>query len=285
MAHQTAPFLSSVTEKFSAAQAGATQTERRIMDHMRGIWDEIPLMNAAELAHDVGVNPSSVTRLAQRLGYRGYPDMQRVIRTELRSRHVPTALPTDSHAAVHWQRELELLSGMQRFPEEPLDDLVAHLAGARQVFVAGTRGSAAAAAYCAYLWSTIRPGVTLLQEHAVGAPEQWMGAGPGDLLVAFTVKRYAQATSQLIGQFLQEQVPVALVTDSAQAPGARHARHVIVLPTRGTQADQVTSGRFASATLPASLGMLLASKLVDRLGTARLDAIERQFEEQDVFSY
>ncbi len=285
MAHQTAQPHSSVIENFNAAQDGATQTERRIMAHMRAIWDELPLMNAAELAHDVGVNPSSVTRLAQRLGYRGYPDMQRVIRTELRSRHVPTALPADSQAAVHWQRELELLAQMQLFPEEPLDDLVTHLAGARQVFVAGTRGSAAAAAYCAYLWSTVRPGVVLLQEHAVGAPEQWMGAGAGDLLVAFTVKRYAQATSQLIGQLLQEQVPVALITDSAQAPGARQASHVIVLPTRGAEADQLTSGRFASVTLPGSLGMLLASKLVDRLGTARLDAIERQFEEQDVFSY
>lgn len=285
MAHQTAPPHSSVTETFDAAQGGATQTERRIMGHMRAIWDELPLMNAAELAHDVGVNPSSVTRLAQRLGYRGYPDMQRMIRTELRGRHVPTPLPADSRAAVHWQRELDLIGQMQLFPEEPLDDLVKHLAGARQVYVVGTRGSAAAAAYCAYLWSTIRPGVALLQEYGVGAPEQWMEAGTEDLLVAFTVKRYAQATSQLTAQLLQQQVPVALVTDSAQAPGARLARHLIVLPTRGAEAEQLTSGRFASVTLPGSLGMLLASKLVDRLGTARLEAIERQFEEQDVFSY
>ncbi|GMA14405.1 MurR/RpiR family transcriptional regulator [Deinococcus metallilatus] len=264
-----------------------TATERRIADHLARVWAEIPLVSAAEIAQDLGVNPSSVTRFAQTLGYRGYPDLQRAVRLELRARHAPAPLPAESQAAAHWARELAVFQALAALPEEPLDRVTDRLAAARRVWVTGARGSAPAAAYAAHLWRGVRPDVHLLGADASAEPERWLDAGPGDVLVAFTVRRYAQGTARLVQALTARDVVLVLVTDSPAAPGARQAAEILVLPTPGlgNAPTDATEGRFVPLAAPASLTALLAAKLVGRVGTARLEAAERELGEQDVFTY
>ena len=241
----------------------------------------VPLTSAAEVAQEVGVNPSSVTRLAQTLGFRGYPDWQRGVRLELRPAQVPVPHAAESQAAAHWERELAVFQALSRLPEAVLDRCADRLAEAGTVWVTGARGSAPAAAYAAHLWSGVRAGVRLLDADAPA--EHWLDAGPGDLLVAFTVRRYARSTAALVQTLACRGVPLLLVTDSATAPGARQASEMLALPT--SPASQIADGRFAPLAAPASLCALLASKLTERVGTQRLQAIERTLGEQDAYLY
>ena len=74
------PQTPTLLDLLRGAAATLTTTERRLADHLHLHWQDLPLTSAAELAQEVGVNPSSVTRFAQTLGYRGYPDLQRAVR-------------------------------------------------------------------------------------------------------------------------------------------------------------------------------------------------------------
>lgn len=271
---------SAVLQQLQDALEGLTTTERRIAAHLLQVWPEVPFISAAEVAQEVGVNPSSVTRLAQTLGFRGYPDWQRAVRQELRPAHVPVPHAAESQAAAHWQRELETFQALSRLPEPTLERCADRLAGAATVWVTGARGSAPAATYATHLWSGVRAGVRLL---ATDAPvEAWLDAGPGDLLVAFTVRRYARSTAALVQALTGRGAALLLITDSPTAPGARQASEVLVLPTSaGT--SQATDGRFAPLAAPASVCALLAAKLIDRAGVARLQATERALGEQDVY--
>ncbi|EYB69243.1 hypothetical protein DEIPH_ctg010orf0005 [Deinococcus phoenicis] len=262
-----------------------TATERRIADHLALNWAEVPLASAAEIAQDLGVNPSSVTRFAQTLGYRGYPDLQRAVRLELRARHAPAPLPAESQAAAHWAREMAVFTALAALPEDRLDRVADRLAAAQRVWVTGARGSAPAAAYAAHLWRGVRPGVHLLGADAGADPERWLDAGPGDVLVAFTVRRYAQGTARLVQTLTARGVALVLVTDGPAAPGARQAAELLVLPAPGPAQGEATEGRFVPLAAPASLTALLAAKLVGRVGTARLEAAERELGEHDVLTY
>lgn len=261
-----------------------TSTERRLADHLHLHWQDLPLTSAAEFAQEVGVNPSSVTRFAQTLGFRGYPDLQRAVRAELRAQHAPRPLPAESLAEAHWQREIQAFRTASAIPELVLDDLARHLAEARRVYVTGARGSAAAATYAAHLWHAVRPDVHLLTGWALAQPEAWLDAGPADLLVAFTVRRYAQSTTTLAGRFLDRGVPLALVTDSPVAPYARQAAQVLALPTPGQDSAGGADGRFVPLALPASVSALLAAKLVSLLGADRLNAAEQELGDLDVLT-
>lgn len=278
------PQTPTLLDLLRGAAATLTTTERRLADHLHLHWQDLPLNSAAELAQEVGVNPSSVTRFAQTLGYRGYPDLQRAVRAELRARHAPRPLPAESHAAAHWQREIDAFQAVMRQPESALDDLTRHLAQARRVYVTGARGSAAAASYAAHLWHAVRPDVHLLTGPVLAHPEAWLDAGPADLLVAFTVRRYAQSTTALAGRFLGRGVPLALVTDSPVAPHARQAARLLVLPTPGQDGAGGADGRFVPLALPASASALLASKLVSLLGADRLNAAEQELGDLDVLT-
>lgn len=233
-------------------------------------------MSAAEIAQAVGVNPSSVTRLAQTLGFKGYPDWQRAARLELRASHAPLPHAAESQAAAHWEREQAVFQALARLPEEQLNRCADLLAGAARVWVCGSRGSAPAAAYAAHLFSGVRPQVEALRPDT----EQWLDAGPDDLLVAFTVRRYARNTADLVQRLTERGTPLLLLTDSARAPNARQARELLVLPP-----SAATEGRFVPLVAAASVCMLLASKLVQRVGTARLQAIEQELGVQDAYLY
>lgn len=264
------------------AVSDLTPTEQRLAEHLNTHWQDLPLTSAAEVAQDLGVNPSSVTRFAQRLGYRGYPDLQRSVRDDLRARQVSAPQPAESLAAAHWGREVQAFQAMAALPEETLDRVAERLAAARRVFVTGARGSAPAAAYAAHLWHAVRPDVHLLPAGTDG-PEAWLDAGAADLLVVFTVRRYAQSTARLVARLLARDVPLVLITDSPAAPHARQAALLLVLPVAG-QGHAPADWRFVPLALPASLCTLLASKLVGLLGPARLEAAEQELGELDVLT-
>lgn len=270
------PFLSLLR----SAGHDLTATEKRVVDHLLVVWPELPLTSATELAQDLAINPSSITRLAQNLGFRGYPDMQRAVRHELRQRHQPQQPQGAGSAQRHWQQEAELIEQMRHFPEDQIDGLTREIAQARRVYLAGARGSSSSAIYAAHLLQTVRPEVVLLPEDAFEHPQRWLEAGQGDLLLAFTFKRYAQATARLIMDMTAQGATLALMTDSPNAPGARQAAHLIVLPS-----PQLSEGRFLKITATVSLLLLITSKLTDLMGTQRIDQLDERYGQRDVFSY
>lgn len=96
---------------------------------------------AAELAEAVGTSVSSVTRLAQRLGYRGWPDLQREMRTRYLS-HISALEVSDSHSAdvspfpASMQRDIDsLTTALHRIDQEQIDAVARVLAGAENIYV------------------------------------------------------------------------------------------------------------------------------------------------------
>ena len=63
-----------------------TPSQRRIMQYIVDNYEEAIFLTASQLAHSVGVSEATVVRLAQALGFDGYPGMQSKFREGLQDR-------------------------------------------------------------------------------------------------------------------------------------------------------------------------------------------------------
>ena len=63
-----------------------TPAQRRILQYIIEHYEEAIFLTASQLAQNVGVSEATVVRLAQALGFDGYPGMQRKFRQGLQDR-------------------------------------------------------------------------------------------------------------------------------------------------------------------------------------------------------
>ena len=65
------------------------RNQKKIADFLTQEYREAAFMNGSVLSRRLGVDPATVTRFAQRLGYTGYPDLlceiQELVKEELKA--------------------------------------------------------------------------------------------------------------------------------------------------------------------------------------------------------
>src|SRR6185437_437816 len=126
--------------------------------------DEIAFGTAASIATRAGVQPSTLVRLSQALGYQGFSDLQQVFRSRLKDRvlnyderlkHLRAHAAAGSRAGGILEgflssAERSLAEARHTIEPEKLDDAVALLAGAETIYLVGLRRSFPIAAYMGY---------------------------------------------------------------------------------------------------------------------------------------
>jgi DNA-binding MurR/RpiR family transcriptional regulator len=66
-------------ERIGQHYARLGRNQKRIADFLTQEYREAAFMNGSALSQRLDVDPATVTRFAQRLGYAGYPELQREI--------------------------------------------------------------------------------------------------------------------------------------------------------------------------------------------------------------
>jgi DNA-binding MarR family transcriptional regulator len=66
-------------ERIAQQYARLGRNQKRIADFLTQEYREAAFMNGSALSQRLDVDPATVTRFAQRLGYTGYPDLQREV--------------------------------------------------------------------------------------------------------------------------------------------------------------------------------------------------------------
>lgn len=268
-------FSEQVQQSFDAFSS----SERHIAEFMLRRLEEVPFLSATEIAGSLGLSTSGVTRFAQRLGYEGYPHLQKQVSQELHRLHaLTTAREGDGLLPEYWRGEARNFEELLRLPDEQIERAAEGLANARQVWVLGARATLPAAHFAAHFLGLLHPRVQLLTPAHLAAPEVMLNAGPQDAALAFTVRRYAQATARL-GEWLAGRgVALTVVTDDGPAPLAKHAPLVLRVPTRSV----LPFGSFMALT---SLTQAIVVAVAQRLGKERLVAVERLLEDLETFEY
>jgi DNA-binding MurR/RpiR family transcriptional regulator len=249
---------------------------RFLIDHT----EEVPFLSAGEIAERLVVSGPAITRLSQRVGFEGYPHLQKLIRQELRATlGIKTPGRQDAVVASFWASQRANQEGLQGVAEEDLLRFARTLVQARQVWLIGARSSYGLALSAEYLLSSFRPRV---QAHSAdqltSRPEQLQEMSSEDAALVFTVRRYSRATTRVTTALKTQGARILLLTDHGASPLGKIADQCIRLPTLGSEA-------LASLAPFLSVTTLIASLAARELGGGHFEAAETLKETFGVYEY
>jgi DNA-binding MurR/RpiR family transcriptional regulator len=194
--------------------------------------DEIAFGTAASIAAKADVQPSTLVRLSQALGYQGFSDLQSVFRSRLRERvlnYDERLQQLRAHGTAGSRAGLILdgfLTSAERslaearggLEPEKLERAVDILAKAETVYLVGLRRSFPIAAYMAYAMGKLGVRNVLVDGLAGLGSEQISFVSGADAVVAISFTPYASETVALTQAARAKEAKIVSITDSAFSP-------------------------------------------------------------------
>lgn len=238
---------------------------------------EVPVRSMRQIAAQAGVQPATLVRLAQTLGYGGWSTLKQVFvrslqdsprrytdqaRQVIRGRNTPDIVSKTLSTQANNIRLLDELNS------ERMAAAVAHIAQARHVYVSGFRASFAAAFSFHYLYRLFRSSVSLLRGDA-GTLEMDLGLITSrDAVVMISFAPYSHETMRVLEASHQAGARVIALCDSMVAPIALKADSVLLFSTE-------TPSFFPSVSSAVALCEVIIEQLLARSGRTALAGLKR----------
>ncbi|MGY9033058.1 MAG: MurR/RpiR family transcriptional regulator [Rhodobacterales bacterium] len=213
----------------------------------------IAVETGAQLADRLNVQPSSLVRWAQALGFQGLRELKRRFRSQLVYQAVDSRDQAAANSdlgsigllyAVLDESAQDLALVRQKIDREHFREAADHLANAREIYV--TAQHAAFAYATLFSWTLLRHHrqCHLLDNSGGFALRQSELAGPLDTTLAISFEPYQPSVVQAAKAHSERGGTVISITDSQLSPLARYSTILLEIPRR----DQNAEHNFAAAT-------------------------------------
>ena len=209
-------FLTNLNQHFDSFTHSQKLTANYLTDHMT----EFAFSTLESLAEKIDVSTTTIIRFSRVLGYKGFSEMQRDIQAELKQKEsLPGRLadmPTisDNHllreSFENDMKNIRKTLEVQR--DEDLRKAIEIISGAKNIYVLGMRSSFAVAHYMASQLGEIKKHVNLIQSIGMIYPEEIVGAGEGDVCIAYLFPRYSKVAATMISWLREHGAKVVLIT-------------------------------------------------------------------------
>lgn len=278
-------------ERLSRHGAALTGSERGLAQALTDGWPHALLDSATALASRTGTSASTVVRLFAKLGYESYAQAQKEAREEVASllqtagQRAPAALGTRrslgqcvEDAAAHDQRNLAATrDGLDGVAFETIATRLAKPEG--RVFVFAQLNSAPVAGWLTLHLNMCRPRVQQLGAGAASATDELLWIAPDDVLLAFSIRRYAAGPARVAQRFREAGAQVFGIVDGPAAPlAARADAWVQVHTANASPFRSYTAAFFLCNALVSAVAQLRGQAVSDAL--QRRDALWSHFEDQ-----
>ncbi|GAA2744023.1 MurR/RpiR family transcriptional regulator [Kitasatospora cinereorecta] len=241
-----------IAEQIRTRLGECSPAERKVGRVLLANWPASGFETVATLAERAVVSAPTVLRFVGRLGYRGFPDFQAALRTELEERNAsPLSLytagaavdPGESDGASGGVGGAGLLARastvftqavgrtLTEMPPHDVERAIQLLADRkRRITLVGGRFTGLLAHYLGLHLMQLRDDVRLLPDRDVERAAVLGAFGRRDVLVVFDYRRY-EPDKVTMAELVQEQGGrVVLFTDTWLSPVAAHAE--VVLPSQ-----------------------------------------------------
>ncbi len=268
--------LDALTERIQRDFAAMTPQFQVGAKYLLDFPAEIPVASMRKVAAQAGVQPATLVRLAQSLGYGGWDGLKHVFvhslqrpprryadqaRELMRDKNPRNALGRAVMAQTDNIRLLEP-DNTNRLPQA-----VKLLARAKHVYVAGFRASFAPAFSFQYLYRLFRPSVAMLRGDAGTLEMELRALTQSDAVVIIGFEPYSQEAVRVAHAARQTGCRVIAICDSVVAPIAREADCTLIFSTE-------TPSFFPSSASATALVELLIEQLLAKAGSQAIGGIE-----------
>ena len=264
------------------------EAARWVIDHPA----DVALLTTREQARRVGVAPATMTRLAQRIGLKGYDEIRKLYAEAVRRR------PESFRARAEELLQRRDTEGDAALVHDVLSSLAHHLqaltsaesierftaaakliAGAERVFCLGLRSSFAVAYIFHYVRSLFGASSVLVDGAGGTGVDLLRTIGSADVMLAISVKPYTRHTVHAARYSRARGVRIVAVTDSEMSPLAALAEETLIVRTETPSFFHTMAPAFAAVEC-------LAALVAARRGSQTLAAIaasEKQLTAFDTF--
>lgn len=222
-----------------AATSGLTKSQQRVADVIAKNPRLASFSEIAEIAQRAAADNSTVVRAAQSLGFRGWPDLQR----ELRSRYL-AQISSEETLMVHGRYRSpvhdaithdinNLRQTLDGNTPEDVESAIQALARARNILVVGMGSYAGPAVVMAHLGSTMGYPIVGETRGGVYLATASNTLGPGDVLVVVNIWRSIKQIIKTAEAAHAAGATVLAITDVRRGPLNDVADHSLVVPSEG----------------------------------------------------
>ena len=280
-----------LTERLARHHADLTGSERALAEALQRDYPHALLESATALAARNGTSASTVVRLFAKLGYASYAEAQREARAEVTAllqtagQRAPVTIGAErtlqqcvDDALLHDQHNLAATrDGLNLAAFEAMAMRLAQDKG--RVHVLAQINSAPVGSWLALHLNMCRPGVQELGAGAMDTTDQLLWVQPDDVLLVFSIRRYASGPAKVAQHFRDAGAQVLAITDSPAAPVATLAHHHLQVHTSNASPfDSYTAAFFLCNALVSAVAQLRHGAVPQVL--ARRDSLWDQFESQ-----
>lgn len=225
-----------VSERIRSKFEDLTRAERQLANAILENYPVSGLGSITDVASASGVSSPTVARMAKKLGFSGFPGMQKALRGELEAK---ISSPIAKHD--RWAENAPDTHILNRFADAAMDNLrqsLQHMNPAefdeaagvladenREVFVLGGRITRSLADYFVTHMQVVRDGLVLLPANSNTWPHHVLNMNDGDVLVIFDIRRYEHDILRLAEMASERNVTIILYTDQWGSPIIKHAAY------------------------------------------------------------
>ena len=207
--------------------------------------EQSAVRSISELANQFGINPSTLTRLAKRLGFDGFSDFQAVFREAIANdqqyfysrqagRLLATRLIDNEEVEVFERLARETTANVDGFLGQldgvSLKGAAKLLASARRVRIHGVRQFHSLASFLTYCLGMVRSDVALLDAPRLGVAEALSQLEKGDVVVVASCAPYTRSVAEVARIAAANGQTVIAITDSRSSPLVPPAKHAFFIP-------------------------------------------------------
>ena len=259
-----------VSAQIDAHLRELTPAERRVAAVVADDPEAVAFGTVADVARRAGASGATVVRLAAKLGFDGFVELQAAVREEMARRLRPAAGDVLGTAlAVEMANVAATLEGVDGSSFELAIRLLTRRRSERVMVLSGDASSGVATLFAGEL-SMLRPGVVLVDGSEVRVARLLADAGPADVVVVLDLARYDRAVLDAAGRAAERGAALVALTDSALSPLASAAVVSFTASVTG-------AGPFDSHVGLLALANALLAGVAARLrrsATDRLDQVE-----------
>lgn len=273
-----------ILDRFDVLTPAMQAAARYIVDHP----NEVVIGSMRSVADVAQVQPATLVRLAQQLGYAGWPQLKTAFAAEL-------GLASDTYgerakSLAHRGRTQDLahelfavqranLDATETAAAAQLRDAARVLAKARAVHIAGFRASHPLAFSLYYGYRLFRASVHLVDGGAVGLEAQLRAIERHDAVVVASFAPYSREALAAADHVRETGAALIALTDSSASPLARGAKAVL-------QFSMASPSFFPSVAAGVALTEALLERLVADGGAPvvrRIDQVEQRLFDSGIY--
>ncbi len=270
--HTLEALLAQLRTSFPSLSAQFQSGARYLLDHPQ----DIPILSMRKVAASAGVQPATLVRLSQHLGFDGWQGLRELFVDALRAGPQPYA--KRARKVVREGGSGRMLADMIEAQHHNLDSIADAnartlsqaadlLAAAPNVHIAGFRSCFPIAFTFHYVYRLFRPSVHLIRGDAGTLEMELRALAAKDAVLVASFAPYSQESIRVAAAAREAGCKVVALTDSTVAPIALHADCTLLFSVE-------SPSFFPSVTAGIAVVEALVEQLLARKGKGAIRALE-----------